>query len=60
MESEPVWTSRAKSPLMEKFSSEEDQTHDAASNRTASQTQNQPNYSSPLIDTPRFTISDSV
>ena len=36
MESEPMLAPREKSPLPEKFSSEEDQTHDAASSRTAS------------------------
>ena len=36
MESEPKLTPREKSPLLEKFSSEEDRTHDAASSRTAS------------------------
>ena len=38
MESEPMSTPREKSPLQEKFSSEEDGTHDAASSRTASPT----------------------
>ena len=38
MESEPMITPREKSPLPEKFSSEEDGTHDAASSRTASPT----------------------
>ena len=38
MEPEPVSTSREKSPLPEKFSPEEDRTHDAASSRTASPT----------------------
>ena len=35
MESETVLTPREKSPLLEKFSSEEDQTHNAASSRAA-------------------------
>ena len=34
MESEPMLTPREKFPLLEKFSSEEDRTHDAASSRT--------------------------
>ena len=38
MESEFMLTPREKSPLPEKPSSEEDQTHDAASSRTASPT----------------------
>ena len=38
MESEPMITPREKSPLPETFSSEEDQTHEAASSRTASPT----------------------
>ena len=38
MESEPMLTPREKSTLPEKFSSEEDRTHDAASSRTASPT----------------------
>ena len=38
MESEPMLTPRGKSPPPEKFSSEEDRTQDAASNRTASPT----------------------
>ena len=38
MESEPMLTPREKSPLSEKFSSEEDGTHDTASLRTASPT----------------------
>ena len=38
MESERMSTPRENSPLPEKFSSEEDQTHDAASSRTASPT----------------------
>ena len=46
MESEPMLTPRKKSPLLgKKSSSEEDQTHDAASRRTASPTHYQPNYS---------------
>ena len=36
MDSEPMSTPREKSPLPEKFSQEEDRTHDAASSRTAS------------------------
>ena len=36
MESEPMLTSREKSSLPEKFLSEENRTHDAASSRTAS------------------------
>ena len=35
---EPMLTPREKSPLLEKFSSEEDRTHNAASSRTASPT----------------------
>ena len=35
MESEPMLTSREKSPLPEKFSPEEDRNHNAASSRTA-------------------------
>ena len=38
MDSKPILTPRKKSSLPEKFSSEEDQTHDAASSRTASPT----------------------
>ena len=38
VESEPMLTPREKSPLLEKFSTEEDLTHDAASNRTGSLT----------------------
>ena len=38
MESEPMLTSREKSPLPEKFSIEEGQTHDAASSRAVSPT----------------------
>ena len=38
MESEPMLTPREKSPLLVKFSPEEDSTHDATSNRTASPT----------------------
>ena len=38
MESEPMLTPRGKSPLQEKFSPEEDRTHDAASSRTVSPT----------------------
>ena len=38
MESEPMLTPREKYPLPEKFSSEEDWTHDAASSRTVSPT----------------------
>ena len=41
MESEPMSTPRKKSPPLEKFSQEEDRTHDAASSRTASSTHNQ-------------------
>ena len=36
--SEPMLTPREKSPLPDKFSPEEDRTHDAASSRTASPT----------------------
>ena len=46
-ESEPMLTPREKSSLPEKFSPEEDQTHDAASSRTASPTHNQLSYSGP-------------
>ena len=38
MESEPMLTPWEKSPLAEKFSSEEDRTNDAASSRTMSST----------------------
>ena len=38
MEPEPMLTPREKSPLPEKFSPEEDQTHNAASSRTVSPT----------------------
>ena len=38
MESEPMLTPREKSPLLEKISSEEDGTHDAAASRTTSAT----------------------
>ena len=41
MESEPILTPREKSPLLEKLSPEEDQTHDTASSRTASPTHEQ-------------------
>ena len=34
MESEPMLTTREKCPLLDKFSSEEDRTHDTASSRT--------------------------
>ena len=47
METEPTLTPKEKSPLPEKFSSEEDQTHNAASSRTASPTHYQLSYSSP-------------
>ena len=47
MESEPMLTPREKSPLPEKFSSEEDRTQDTASSRTASPTQPL-SYSGPL------------
>ena len=47
MESQPKLNPREKSPLPEKFSPEEDQTHDAASSRTASPTHNQLSYSGP-------------
>ena len=40
MESEPMLTPREKSPLQEKFSLEENQTHNAASHRTANPTHN--------------------
>ena len=42
-------TPREKSPLPDKFSAEEDQTHDAASRRTASPTHNQTSYSGPQL-----------
>ena len=38
MESEPMFTPREISLLLEKFSSKEDRTHDAASSQTASPT----------------------
>ena len=38
MELEPMLTPREKSPLPEKFSSEKDRTHEAASSRTTSPT----------------------
>ena len=38
MESEPMLSPREKSSVLEKFSLDEDQTHDAASSRTASPT----------------------
>ena len=38
MESEPILTPREKSILPEKFSSEKDRTHDAASSRTVNST----------------------
>ena len=41
MESEPMVTLREKSSLLEKFSLEENQTHDPASNRAASPKHNQ-------------------
>ena len=47
MESEPMLTPREKSPLPEKFSSEEDRANDAASSRTASPTQYQQAQSAP-------------
>ena len=54
-----VRTPREKSPLLEKISSEEDQTHDVASSRTASPTHYQraiaaPQHVSYLVN---FTIS---
>ena len=48
MESEPMLTPRGKSPLLEKFSSDEDQTHNAALSRTASPTHYQLSCSGPL------------
>ena len=47
MESEPMLTPKGKTPLPEKLSSEADRTHDAASNRIASQTHYQLSYSGP-------------
>ena len=49
MESEPMLTPREKSPLPENFSPEEDQTHDAASSRTASPTHYQRAIPAPFI-----------
>ena len=46
-----ILSSKEKSPLPEKFSSEEDGTHDAASRRTASSTHYQLSHSGPLITT---------
>ena len=50
MESEAMLTPREKSPLPEKFSPEEDQTHDTASSRTASPTHCQPAIPAPVAD----------
>ena len=50
VESEPILVPREKSPLLEKFSSEEDQTHNTASSRTASPTHYQLSYSSPGVE----------
>ena len=47
MESGPMFTPKEKSPLPEKFSSEEDRTHDAAASGTASPTHYQLSYSGP-------------
>ena len=47
MESEPTLTPREKKSAPEKFSSEEDRTHDVASSRTASPTHYQLSYSDP-------------
>ena len=52
LESEPMLTPRGKSPLPEKFSSDEDRTHNAASSRTASP-HYQLSYSGPSIN-PNF------
>ena len=48
MESEPMLTPKEKSPLLEKISSEEDQTHDAASSRTVSPTHYQRTILAPV------------
>ena len=48
MESEPMFTPREKSPLLEKFSSEEDQTHNAASSRTVRPTHYQQAIPAPV------------
>ena len=70
MESEPMLTPREKFPLPEKFSSEEDRTRDAASNRTASPTHCQraipaPSYfnstaTTSVLQTPVWTKSVAV
>ena len=49
MESEPMLTPRGKNPLPEKFSPEEDRTHDAASSRTAIPTHYQRAIPAPLL-----------
>ena len=49
MESKPMLSPREKSLLPETFSSEEDQTYDAASSRTASPTHYQLSYSGPIL-----------
>ena len=49
MESEPMLTPKEKSPQAEKFSSKEDRTHDAASNRTASPTHYQRAIPAPIF-----------
>ena len=54
MESEPMLAPREKSPLPEKFSSEEDRTHAAASCRTASLTHYQLSYSGPIYQLTKF------
>ena len=51
MEFEPMLTPRKKNPPPEKFSPEEDQTHDAASNRTVSPTQYQQAILAPFLIT---------
>ena len=49
MESEPKLTPREKSHLQEKFSSEEEGTHDTASSRTASPTHYQQAIPAPVM-----------
>ena len=49
MESEPMFTPREESPLPEKFSTEEDQTHDTASSRTVSPTHHKQAIPAPSV-----------
>ena len=56
MESESMLTPRDKSPLPEKFSLEEDQTHNAASSRTVSPTHYQQAVPAPNLQAATSTV----